>query len=202
MFAAGTDTSYAVLEWAMSELLRNPRVMKKVQNEVRGIARGKTRIAETDLQEMHYLKALIKETLRLYPPIPLLIPRESTQDVKIKGYDIAAGTRVVTNAWAIARDPALWDEPGEFRPERFLNSSVDFKGQDFQLIPFGAGRRGCPGITFAMTTNELVLANLVHKFDWALPDGARAEDLDMTQCTGLTIHRKVPLLAVGTPTSC
>lgn len=202
MFAAGTDTTYTVLEWAMSELLRHPTIMKKVQNEVRGIARGKPSIAEADLQEMHYLKALIKETLRLYPPIPLLVPRESTQDVKIKGYDIAAGTLVFTNAWAIGRHPALWDEPEEFRPERFLNSSVDFKGHDFQLIPFGAGRRGCPGIQFAMTTNELVLANLVHKFDWALPDGARAEDLDMTQRTGLTIHRKVPLLAVATPTSC
>jgi cytochrome P450 len=203
VFAAGTDTTYRVLEWAMSELLRNPRVMKKLQNEAREIAQGKTSIAEADLQEMHYLKALIKETLRLYPPFPLLVPRESTQDVNIKGFDIAAGTLVFTNVWAIGRDPAMWDEPEEFRPERFLNSSVDFKGHDFQLIPFGAGRRGCPGIQFAMTTNELVLANLVHKFDWALPGGARAEDLDMNESTGITSRRKVPLLAVAsTPSSC
>ncbi|KAM3751833.1 hypothetical protein ACB098_04G140900 [Castanea mollissima] len=202
MFAAGTDTTYTVLEWATSEFLRHPRVMKKLQSEVRGIAKDKPYITENDLEEMHYLKAVIKETLRLYPPIQLLVPRESTQDIKIKGHDIAAGTMVITNAWAIAKHPSLWDNPTESQPERFLNSTIDFKGHDFQLIPFGAGRRGCPGITFAMATNDLLFANLVHKFDWALPDGAKGEDLDMTECSGLTIHRKVPLLAVATPSSC
>ncbi|KAM3704022.1 hypothetical protein ACJW31_04G143300 [Castanea mollissima] len=202
MFAAGTDTTYTVLEWATSEFLRHPRVMKKLQSEVRGIAKDKPYITENDLEEMHYLKAVIKETLRLYPPIQLLVPRESTQDIKIKGHDIAAGTMVITNAWAIAKHPSLWDNPTEFQPGRFLNSTIDFKGHDFQLIPFGAGRRGCPGITFAMATNDLLFANLVHKFDWALPDGAKGEDLDMTECSGLTIHRKVPLLAVATPSSC
>ncbi|KAF5459965.1 hypothetical protein F2P56_019869 [Juglans regia] len=201
MFAAGTDTTYTVLEWAMSELLRHPRVMKKLQDEVRGISQAKTSINEKDIEKMQYLKAVTKETLRLYPPFPLLVPRESTQDVEVKGYHIAAGTIAFINAWAIGRDPALWEEPEEFRPERFLNSSIDFRGHDFQLIPFGAGRRGCPGITFAMATNELVLANLVHKFDWALPGDACVEDLNMTQCIGLTVHRKVPLLAVAsTPT--
>lgn len=198
MFAAGTDTTYTVLEWAMTELLRNPRILKKVQNEVSGIADGKPDISEDDLDKMHYLKAIIKETLRLYPPIPLLVPRESTQDVKINGFDIAAGTMVMTNAWAIGRDPSLWDQPEEFQPERFLDSEVDFKGNEhFQLIPFGAGRRGCPGIPFAMTSNELVLASLVHKFDWLLPGGAKGDDLDMRECLGLTIHRKIPLLAIA-----
>ncbi|KAG7951896.1 hypothetical protein I3843_12G032100 [Carya illinoinensis] len=202
IFSGGTDTTYTVLEWAMSELLRHPRVMKKLQDEVRGISQAKTSITENHLEKMQYLKAVIKETLRLYPPIPLLLPRESTQDVQIKGYHIPAGTLTFINAWAIGRDPALWDEPEEFRPERFLNSSVDFRGHDFQLIPFGAGRRGCPGITFAMATNELVLANLVQEFDWALPGGACLEDLNMTQCTGLAIHRKVPLFAIAsTPIS-
>ncbi|KAK3225431.1 hypothetical protein Dsin_005293 [Dipteronia sinensis] len=201
MFAAGTDTTYTVLEWAMTELLRHPRVMKELQSEVRQIANNKTFINEDDLDQTHYLKAVIKETLRLHPPIPLLVPRSSTEDVRIKGYDISAGTTVITNAWAIGRDPAIWEEPEEFRPERFLNSSVDFKGHDFELIPFGAGRRGCPGISFAMATDELVLANLVHKFDWSLPAGTRVEDLDMTECTGLTIHRKVDLLGVATPVS-
>ena len=107
MFATGTDTIYTVREWAMSELLRHLRVMKKLQSEVRGIAKDKPYITENDLEEMHYLKAVIKETLRLYPPIPLLVPQKSTQDVKIKRYDIAAGTMVITNAWAIARDPSL-----------------------------------------------------------------------------------------------
>uniref|UniRef100_A0A5B7BQW6 Uncharacterized protein n=1 Tax=Davidia involucrata TaxID=16924 RepID=A0A5B7BQW6_DAVIN len=201
IFAAGTDTSSTVLEWAMTELLRHPRVMKKLQNEVREIQKGKQEMAEHDLEKMHFLKAVIKETLRLHPPLPLLVPREASEDVIIMGYDIAAGTMIMINAWAIARDPVSWDEPDEFRPERFLNSSVDFRGHDFQLIPFGAGRRGCPGMSFAMATNELVLANLVHKFDWALPGGAKGEDLDITESTGAIIHRKVPLLAVATPYS-
>ncbi|KAL6319684.1 hypothetical protein AAG906_026746 [Vitis piasezkii] len=179
IFAGGTDTTYTVLEWAMTELLRHPKAMKELQNEVRGITRGKEHITEDDLEKMHYLKAVIKETLRLHPPIPLLVPRESSQDVNIMGYHIPAGTMVIINAWAIGRDPMSWDEPEEFRPESW--------------------KEGCPGISFAMATNELVLANLVNKFDWALPDGARVEDLDMTECTGLTIHRKFPLLAVSTP---
>uniref|UniRef100_A0A2N9ISZ5 Cytochrome P450 n=1 Tax=Fagus sylvatica TaxID=28930 RepID=A0A2N9ISZ5_FAGSY len=168
-FAAGTDTTYTVLEWIMTELLRHPKTMKRVQNEVRGIIGNKKDIIEDDLEKMHYLKAVIKETLRFHPPIPLLVPRKSIQDAKIQGYDIAAGTQVIINAWAIGRDPTSWDEPNEFQPERFLTSSIDFKGNDFELIPFGAGRRGCPGISFSIATIELVLANLVHNFDWTLP---------------------------------
>ncbi|KAL9271744.1 Cytochrome P450 736A117-like protein [Drosera capensis] len=123
------------------------------------------------------------------------------EDIKINGYDIPAGTQVITNAWAIHRDPASWKEHDEFRPERFLDSTVDFKGQDFHLIPFGAGRTECPGTAFAIANNELVLANLMHKFDWALPDGVDAATLDMRERIGLTIHRKSPLFAVATPHS-
>lgn len=172
--------------------------MRKVQNEVRSVVGDNQEISDEHMEKMQYLKALIKETLRLHPPIPLLVPRAAREDVKVSGYDIGAGTMVVTNAWAIGRDPASWDEPEEFLPERFLNSSVSFKGQDFQLIPFGAGRRGCPGIAFAMAINEFVLANLVHNFDWELPNGERAEDLDMGECPGVAVHRKVPLVAVAT----
>ncbi|XVF49753.1 hypothetical protein PTKIN_Ptkin04bG0038900 [Pterospermum kingtungense] len=202
MFAGGTDTTYTVLEWAMSELLRHPEAMKQMQNEVRRIGNGKSNITEDDLDKMHYLKAVIKETLRLYPPVPLLVRRLSSQDVQIKGYDIAAGTIVFTNAWAIGRDPATWDAPDEFQPERFLNTPIDVKGHDFEVIPFGAGRRGCPGYSFAMVMNEVVLANLVYKFDWSLPGGATGEDLDMTQSVGLVAHRKVHLKAVATPSFC
>lgn len=192
-FAAGTDTTYTALEWAMTELLRHPNAMRQAQAEVRRIAGHKSSITEEDLDQMCYLKAVIKETLRSHPPIPLLIPRESTQDTKVMGYDVAARTRVIVNAWAIGRDPSLWDSPDEFRPERFLNSSINFQGHDFELIPFGAGRRGCPGIAFAIVVDELVLANLLHKFDWRLPDGVG--QLDMTESTGLTIHKKFPLIA-------
>ncbi|XP_021749703.1 cytochrome P450 71A26-like [Chenopodium quinoa] len=198
MFAGGTDTTYTVLEWAMTELLRHPTVMKRLQEEVRDITREHADVSEKDLGKMQYLKTVIKETLRLHPPIPLLVPRESTQDVKINGYDIAAGTRVITNAWAIHRDPATWEDPEEFHPERFLNSSIDFKGQDYELIPFGSGRRGCPGILYAIANIELILASLLSKFNWALPREENIETLNMRQRTGLTIHREVPLFAVAT----
>ncbi|GMN26428.1 hypothetical protein TIFTF001_049295 [Ficus carica] len=175
MFVGGTDTTYKVLEWAMTELLRHPRILKKLQEEVTEIAKGKPDISESDQDKMPYLKATIKErNLRLSPLIPLIVPRDSSQDTKIMVFDIPAGTMVMTNARAIGRDPALWDEP---RP----------------------GRRGCPGALFAMTSIELVLANIVHKFDWALPDGIRGEDLDMKECAGFISRRKVPLLAIATP---
>ncbi|KAK4741562.1 hypothetical protein SAY87_025150 [Trapa incisa] len=200
MFSAGTDTTYTVLEWAMTELLRHPSVMKKLQEEVRVIAEGRLEITNKDLVQMHYLKAVLKETLRLYPPIPLLIFRRATQDVAVDGYDVFAGTIVITNAWAIGRDPASWgSDADEFKPERFVDSPVDYKGQDFELIPFGAGRRGCPGMTLAMATNELALANLMLRFNWELPQGMRAEDLDMSQCNGIPIHRKVTLRVIGVP---
>ncbi|GLT84000.1 hypothetical protein SLE2022_022600 [Rubroshorea leprosula] len=202
VFAAGADTTYTSLEWAMTEILRHPNVMKQLQKEVREIAGEKSDIKEKDLEKMHYLKAVIKETLRLHPPIPLLVPRESAQDVEVMGYNIAAGTRVIVNAWAIGRDPMSWEQPEEFIPERFLNSSVDFKGHDFQLIPFGSGRRGCPGILFATTINELFLANLVHKFNWTLPGGAKEKDVDMSESIGLTIRRKFPLIAIADNCSC
>ena len=201
MFAGGTDTTSTVLEWAMTELLRHPRVMKKLQNEVREIVRKGEHITEDDLIGLHYLKAVIKETLRLHPPVPLLL-RIAAQDVEIGGYKIKAKTHVMINSWQIGRDPILYEKAEEFEPERFLNSEIDFKGNDFQLLPFGAGRRVCPGIQFAMAVNEIALANIVHKFDWTLPGGASGEDLDMTESTGITIHRKNALRAVAIPFSC
>ncbi|KAH7528347.1 hypothetical protein FEM48_Zijuj05G0063000 [Ziziphus jujuba var. spinosa] len=196
MFAAGSDTTSTALEWALTELLRHPKIMHKLQTEIRSIAGSKTFIAEDDLEAMVYLKAVIKETLRLHPPIPLLVPRASRAKVEIDGYEILPGYQVYINAWAIGRDPISWERPEEFDPDRFLRSDVDYKGHDFQLIPFGAGRRGCPGILFAMAENEIALANLVHRFDWGLPGGASVENLDIAETTGLTIHRKFPLVAV------
>lgn len=183
----------------MSELLKHPETMKKLQSEIREITGEKECVNEEDLEKMHYLKAVIKETLRLHPPVPLLVPRESTEKINLRGYEIEPRTRIIINAWTIGRDPKSWEESEEFRPERFMNSPIDFKGQDFELIPFGAGRRGCPGVAFATIINEIALANLVHKFDWKLPNGAIAEELDMSGAFGLTIHRKFPLLAAATP---
>ncbi|KAL2465412.1 Cytochrome [Abeliophyllum distichum] len=198
VFGAGTETTSAFLEWIMTELLRHLTIMKKLQSEVGEILRDKQDITFDDLERMHYLKAVIKETFRYQPPVPL-IPTEAGRDVKIMGYYIAAGTIVMINALAIGRDPLFWDEPENFKPERFLNSSIDFKGLHFQHIPFGSGRRICPGIGFATALIELVLANILHKFDWELPGGAKGEDLDTTELRGLTVRRKNPFLAVAIP---
>ncbi|XP_027346738.1 cytochrome P450 71A22-like isoform X2 [Abrus precatorius] len=194
MFVAGTETTHATMEWAMTELLKHPIVMHKLQNEVRSVVGNKTHVTEDDLGQMKYLKAVIKETFRHHPSVPV-IPRKSSEDIKVNGYDIAAGTQVLVNVWAIGRDPSSWYQPLEFNPERFLNNSIDFKGHDFELIPFGAGRRGCPGMLFAIATIEMVIANLVHQFDWALPCG---EDLNMSENPGMAILRKFPLMAVAT----
>ncbi|KAI3820714.1 hypothetical protein L1987_08262 [Smallanthus sonchifolius] len=196
VFGAGTDTTFTSLEWAISELLRNPRAMKELQQEARKIGQGRSMIPEDDISKMPYLKAVLKEALRLHPPAPLLVPHESTKDVKLLGYDIPSGTQVMINAWAIARDPSIWEDPEEFRPERFLNTPTDYKGTHFEFIPFGAGRRLCPGISFAMTINELALANLVYKFEFAL---IGEEGLDMTESNGITVHRKFPILVTSTP---
>ncbi|CAL5213376.1 unnamed protein product [Lathyrus oleraceus] len=198
MFAGGTDTTHTALEWVMTELLRHKTVMHKLQDEVRTVIGNKTHVSEDDLVNMNYLKAVLKETLRLHAPVPLLVPRRCMEDIKLDGYDIAAGTQVIVNGWAIARDPSSWEEPLEFKPERFMNSSIDYKGLDFELIPFGAGRRGCPGVSFAIAGIELVLANLVCQFDWKLPDGVAGKDLDMSETCGITCHRKYPLLVVAT----
>ncbi|KAL7138874.1 hypothetical protein ABFS83_09G011900 [Erythranthe nasuta] len=196
VFAAGTDTTSTVLEWAMTQLLRHPQIMKRLQHEVRQVIKDKTdTITENDLEKMPYLKAVIKETLRLHTPIPLLVPRVARKDVKVMGYDISAGTMVVVNGWAIGRDPASWNEPEKFDPDRFLHSRVDYQGLDFELIPFGAGRRGCPGISYAIVTDEYLLANLIREFDWKLPDDVG--DVDMGELPGLAIHRAVPLLALA-----
>lgn len=201
IFGGGTDTTHSVMEWGMSELLRNPKILQKLQAEVREVTQGKPEITRDDMEKMWYLKAVIKETLRLHTPIPLLVPRESIRDIKVMGYDIPARTQVIVNAWAISRDPMLWENPEEFQPERFLDSSLDFRGLNFELIPFGAGRRVCPGINFAMSVNELALAKLVNKFNFTLPDGIKPKDFDMTEASGLTIHRKRPLRAIATPCS-
>ncbi|XP_024961479.1 (+)-menthofuran synthase-like [Cynara cardunculus var. scolymus] len=200
-YVAGTDTSSSVLEWAMTELLLHPDSLKKVQNEVREVLNGKKDITDDDLEMMTYLKAVIKETTRLHPPLPILPPRVARHDVKVMGYDIAEGTRVYVNIYAIMRDPKVWDRPDTFLPERFLDSPIDFVKHNFELLTFGAGRRGCPGRVFAMAINEKVLATVLHKFDWSLPNGVKREDVDMKETFGLANHRKVPLLALGKPFS-
>ncbi|KAI3464156.1 hypothetical protein Pfo_020819 [Paulownia fortunei] len=199
MFAAGTDTTFIALDWGMTELATNPRILERVQSEVRSVVGGRKFVSESDLPHLHYMKAVIKEIYRLHPPAPVLVPRESMEEITIGGFTIPEKTRVFINAWAIGRDPESWTNPDIFQPERFMDSDIDFKGQDFELIPFGAGRRSCPAITFGSATVELGLAQLLHSFDWELPPGIQARDLDMTEVFGITMHRKSPLIVVAKP---
>lgn len=203
IFVAGTDTSSATLVWAMAELIKNPNSMKKAQEEVRKFSEGKHIVEEEDLGSLKYLKAVIKEALRLHPPAPLLVPRETREVCKIKGFEIPAKTRVFVNAKSIGMDPKEWQNPEEFKPERFLESSTSvdygYGGQQFEMLPFGAGRRKCPGINYAMPIVELVLANLLHGFDWKLPSGMKSEELDMEEAMGITMHKKTHLCLVAHP---
>ncbi|KAH7867110.1 hypothetical protein Vadar_028962 [Vaccinium darrowii] len=196
MFVAGIDSTSATMEWAMAELMKSPTRMKKVQEEVRRVVGKKSTVKQDDIDQMDYLKCVVKETLRIHPPAPFLIPKELTQSTKLGGYDIPPKTRVFINAWAIQRDSKYWDMPEEFLPERFANSLVDYRGQDFQFIPFGAGRRGCPGISFGVMEVEHVLANLLYWFDWKLPVGVELEDLEMSDVFGIALHKKIELQLV------
>lgn len=197
IFIAGTDTSAATLVWAMASLMKNPRVMKKLEDEIRKLYGNNEFISEDDIERLPYLKAAVKETLRLFPPAPLLVPRESMEKCNIAGYEIQPRTLVFVNAWAIARDPETWNDPERFYPERFLNSPIDFKGQDFELIPFGAGRRICPAIQMGVATVELMLANLVHRFDWELAGGIKEQDIDEEVRPGITMHKKNDLCLIA-----
>ncbi|KAF9606657.1 hypothetical protein IFM89_027701 [Coptis chinensis] len=199
MFAAGTDTTFITLDWGMTELVMNRKAMKKVQTEIRNFMGERTVVLESNLPQLHYLKAVIKEIFRLHPPAPILVPRESMEDVVIDGYDIPTKTRIFINVWAIGRDPESWENPHEYEPERFMRSSIDFRGQDFELIPFDAGRRSCPAITFGIATVELALAQLLHSFDWKLPPGIETKDLDMTEVFGISMHRVSNLIVVTKP---
>lgn len=198
MFIGATDTTATAIEWAMAELVKNPIKMEKAQEDVRRVVGEKRKVDEADIDQMVYLKCVVKETLRLHAPV--LVTRKSSSDVssKLQGYDIPAKTMVLINAWAIQRDPKLWERPEEFVPERFTDNQVDvdFKGHHNQFIPFGAGKRGCPGIAFAAAEAEYVLANLLYWFDWRLPPGETVEDFDMTDVFEMVIRKRIPLRLV------
>ncbi|TKY69135.1 steroid 17alpha-monooxygenase or 17alpha-hydroxyprogesterone aldolase [Spatholobus suberectus] len=196
IFGAGGETSSTTINWAMAEMIRDPRVMKKAQVEVREVYMTKGMVDEISIDELKYLKLVVKETLRLHPPSPLLIPRECGQACEIDGYHIPVKSRVLVNAWAIGRDPNYWTEPERFYPERFIDSSINYKGSNFEYIPFGAGRRICPGSTFGLINVELALAFLLFHFDWMLPNGMKSEDLDMTEQFGVTVRRKDDLYLI------
>ncbi|XP_054793183.1 cytochrome P450 71D10-like [Prosopis cineraria] len=192
VFIAGSETVAGTIEWAVSELLKNPEIMKEAQVEVRRVFGSQGYVDESKLHQLKYLGAIIKETLRLHSPTVLLIPRENSERCEINGYEIPPKTKIIINAWAIGRDPKYWKKPERFEPKRFLDTMVDynFKGSSFEYIPFGAGRRICPGVTFAIPVIELSLSNLLYHFDWKLPQGMKPEDLNMDESFGSTVKRK------------
>ncbi|WVZ99238.1 hypothetical protein U9M48_044566 [Paspalum notatum var. saurae] len=199
-FLGGIDTTSKMMEWTMAELVKNPKEMEKVQAEVRQIVGGHGSVAEEQLGIMTRLQAVTKEVLRLHPLVPLLVPREVIHDTKLCGYNIPAKTRVLINAWAIGRDNESWENADTFWPQRFVHNEIDYSGnKDFRLIPFGAGRRGCPGVGFAMRLVELVLANMLYHFDWELPDDQNLESFEVVESSGFTSGLKNALVLVGKP---
>ncbi|CAI0375590.1 unnamed protein product [Linum tenue] len=194
LFMGGVDTSASTVEWSMSEMINNPRILHKAQQEVRqalGDDRGNS-VDEASLHRLKYLDMVIAETLRLHPPGPLLVPRENRErQVELNSYVIPANTHVIVNAWAVNRDPRYWTEAERFVPERFVDRSIDYTGNDFQFIPFGAGRRMCPGVSFGTAVVKLTLASLLFHFDWSLP--AEQKSINLTECFGATLRRQYAL---------
>lgn len=195
LFAAGTDTTSGTLEWAITELLRHPKKMAKAQAEIDQVIGKKESVQESDISELSYIQAVVKETLRLHPAATILM-HKAEEDVHLCDYYVPKNAQVLVNVWSIGRDPKVWSNPESFMPERFLETEVDMKGQDFELIPFGAGRRICPGIPLAYRMVHLMLATLVHLFNWRLPDGLNPEDVDMEEKFGLTLQKMQPLQAI------
>ncbi|KAK4796881.1 hypothetical protein SAY86_029207 [Trapa natans] len=199
LFTAGTDTTSNTLEWAMAELLVNPEKLLKAQVELEEvIVRGKA-IVESDIARLPYLQAVMKETFRMHPAVPLLLPRKAGANVQVSGYTIPVGAQIYVNVWAIGRDPTTWENPEELIPERFVDSDIDVKGQNFELLPFGGGRRICPGYPLATRLLHMMLGSLINCFDWKLEDGVSAATIDMGDMFGITLKKAQPLQAVPTP---
>ena len=203
MFTAGTDTSSSTVEWAIAELIRHPKILAQVQQELDSVVGRDRLVGELDLAQLTYLQAVVKETFRLHPSTPLSLPRMAAESCEIDGYHIPKGSTLLVNVWAISRDPKQWTNPLEFRPERFLPGSekahVDIKGNDFEAIPFGAGRRICAGMSLGLRMVQLLTATLVHAYDWDLPDGLMPEKLNMDEAYGLTLQRAAPLMVHPRP---
>ncbi|KAJ1293515.1 hypothetical protein BS78_01G074100 [Paspalum vaginatum] len=193
MFTAGTETTSATTEWVMSLLLNHPEVIKKAQAEVDASVGNSRLLDADDVPRLGYLQSIVSEALRLYPAVPLLVPHESTADCAVGGYRVRGGTMLLVNTYAIHRDPAVWEDPDAFKPERFQVAGAEEKF----MMPFGMGRRKCPGEALALRTLGLVLGTLIQCFDWDIVPGA--DEVDMTQGPGLNLPRAVPLEAMCKP---
>ncbi|KAK1429418.1 hypothetical protein QVD17_11627 [Tagetes erecta] len=202
IFLAGSETTSSTIEWALTELLRCPKKMIRAKDELASVIGPNQKVEEKSIDDLPYLQAIIKETLRLHAPIPFLVPRKAMHDTDFMGYHIPKDTQLFVNAWAIGRDPERWENPNSFEPERFLDSKVDYKGQHFELIPFGAGRRMCVGVPLAQRVLHLVLGSLLHEFDWELESHVNAETLDMKDKIGIVVRKLEPLKAIPMKVKC
>nr|AMZ03381.1 cytochrome P450 CYP71D380 [Plectranthus barbatus] len=198
MFAAGTETASTTVDWAMAELMKNPSVMAKAQREIRRAFSGRNTIKESEIRTLKYLKLVVNETLRLHPPVSI-IPRASREEFEMEGHHIPLNANIIVNIWSIGRDPKYWQNPESFEPERFEKSPIDFLGSDFEYIPFGSGKRVCPGMRFGVASIEFLLAQLLYHFDWKLPTGIGGDDMDMAEADGITVSRKSPLRLIAEP---
>ncbi|CAA0830386.1 cytochrome P450- family 76- subfamily G-polypeptide 1 [Striga hermonthica] len=198
MFFAGSETTSISIEWGFAELLRSPHAFKKVREELDRVVGVDRRVEEKDIENMPYLQAVVKEAFRLHPVVPLLLPRNAQEDTNYMGYHIPKDTQVFVNVWSIGRDPEVWPDPLDFRPERFLGSNIEYKGQHFELIPFGSGRRICVGFMLAHRMVHLAMATLVQSFEWDLGPGVKPEDIDREERLGLALRKKNPLFVIPT----
>lgn len=199
MIVGAIDTSHTWIEWAFAEIVKHSRVMNKLQEELISVVGLDRMVEEQDLPKLEYLELVLKETFRLHPVATLLVPRESMEDVVINGHYIPRRSRVMINCWALGHDPKIWsDNVEEFVPERFIGKNIDLRGHDFHLLPFGYGRRSCPGMNLGLITVKLIVAQLVHCFNWDLPEGMLHGDLDMTEKFGLAAPRAQNLLVIPT----
>lgn len=198
---AGSETAASVETWALTELMRHPEARQKLLTELDTVVGRDRLVEEADLVNLKYLQAVVKETFRLHPALPFLVPHESLSATKVAGYDIPAKTRVFVNIYHIGRDPSLWSDPLSFNPDRFLDSPIGVRGQNFELLPFGSGRRICVGLNLGMLLIELNLAQILHTCELSLPPGVKPEDVDIEEKFGeqVTTPKAVPLEIVAAP---
>lgn len=197
VFIAGTDTTSTTLEWAMTELLRHLEKMEKAQSEIGEIMANNDRpVLESDISKLPYIQAIAKETLRMYPPAPFLLPHKAEKDVQFCGYLVPKNAQIWVNVWAMGRDPSVWPNPDSFSPERFLERNFNAKGRDFEFMPFGEGRRICLGMPLAYRMLHLMLANLLHSFNWKPSDGISPRDIGLDEKFGIVLQRNPPLEAI------
>ena len=198
LILAATDTTTVTLTWVMSLLLNHRDILNKAQNELDIQVGTKRQVNESDIKNLVYLQAILKEAMRLYPAGPLLVPHESIEECTVNGYHVPAGTQLFINAWKIQRDPSVWEEPSKFQPERFLtrHKDIDVKGQNFELLPFSSGRRMCPGVSFALQVMQFTLASLLQGFNFATPSN---KPVDMGEGLGLTMEKSQPFEVLVTP---